>query len=85
MLIQRELPGAEVLGAVGIGGQAMQRVRILGSMARANSEYSTMPTDLQGKSGSPLRCRADWTRQSRITKTARASESSVTSWTFSRE
>jgi hypothetical protein len=57
----------------------MQRVRMRGSTARANSEYSTIPTDLQGKSGSPLRFRADWTRQSRMTKTARVSEASVTS------
>ena len=45
------------------GGQAMQRVVILGSMAVANSAYSTLPTSLQGKSGNPFRLRADWTRR----------------------
>src|SRR6266496_1373426 len=62
------------------GGQAMHLVCIRGSTAFANSAYSTMPTVLQGKSSSPLRLRADCTRQSSMRNTTRLSLCSITSW-----
>ena len=62
----------------------MQRVWMRGSIVLANSAYSTRPTLLQGKSGRPFAFRADWTRQSRMTKTARCSVASVTSWVLRR-